>query len=157
MKTKKTYGVSGLMEWHAMVPAGGARLHIHFAGGALTGYGVTPAEYSTDDLLIQRIIESSDYFKTGKITILRTIEVDGNDRSIFGKKGSKPVVAQQDALPEEKQEEVVEEPLAEVTVTDLEEAKEYLVEQYGIARSKLRSKVAIVDSARENGIVFTGI
>lgn len=145
------------MEWSAMIPAGSARINIHFSGGALTGYGVTPAEYSTDDLLIQRIIESSDYFKTGKITILRTIEVDGNDRSIFGKKGSKPVVAQQDALPEEKQKEVAEEPLTEVAVSDLEEAKEYLVEQFGIARSKLRSKVTINESARENGIVFTGI
>lgn len=145
------------MEWSAMIPAGSARMHIHFSGGALTGYGVTPAEYSTDDLLIQRIIENSDYFKVGKIQLLRAVEVEGKGREVFGKKSSKPVVAQQDALPEEKQEEVAEEPLTEVAVSDLEEAKEYLVEQFGIARSKLRSKVTINESARENGIVFTGI
>lgn len=155
MKTKKTYGVSGLMEWSAMIPAGSARMHIHFSGGALTGYGVTPAEYSTDDLLVQRIIESSDYFKTGKIQLLRAVEVEGKNREVLGKKNVKPVVAQQDTLPEEPED--AEKALTEVAVSDLEEAKEYLVEQFGIARSKLRSKVTINESARENGIVFTGI
>jgi len=151
MKTKKTYGVNGLMEWSAMIPAGSARMNIHFSGGALTGYGVTPAEYSTDDLLVQRIIESSDYFKTGKIQLLRSVEVEGKGREVLGKK-DKPA-AEHDTQPEEAKEE----PLTEVAVSDLEEAKEYLVEQYGVARSKLRSRVAIVDSARENGIVFLGI
>jgi hypothetical protein len=59
---KKTYGVSGLIDWQAQIKAGKATLIVTFTGGGLTSYGVTPAQYTTENLLYQRIIENSKEF-----------------------------------------------------------------------------------------------
>ena len=151
MKTKKTYGVTGLMEWHAVIPAGQAKVHVHFSGGALTGYGITPAEYTTDDRMIQAVIENSPYYKKGKIVLLRTFEVAEPDN---GKKPS----AKSKAVSSSEISAVQEEPaLREVAVGDLDEAKDYLAEEYGVARSKMRSKQAIIDAGKENGLIFKGL
>lgn len=45
----------------------------------------------------------------------------------------------------------------QVGVASLDDAKEYLAEKFGISRTKLRSKAAILAAAEENGIEFTGI
>jgi hypothetical protein len=44
-----------------------------------------------------------------------------------------------------------------VSVTCLDDAKEYLVEKLGYSRTKLRSAKAIKDAAEKHGIVFEGI
>lgn len=63
-------------------------------------------------------------------------------------------------------EEVVEEDGAEeeseqsarvVKVSDLAAAKDYLADTFGISRTALRSKKAIVESGEANGIVFEGL
>lgn len=71
----KTYGVSNLMSWRATIKAGQATVIVNFTGGALTAYGVTPAEYSTSNPFYQAVIENSDYFKNGHIHLLREVEV----------------------------------------------------------------------------------
>lgn len=45
----------------------------------------------------------------------------------------------------------------QVKVTNLDDAKDYLAEKFGLSRTKLRSKAAIMAAAEENGIEFTGI
>ncbi len=67
----RTYGVEGFMDWQCEIPVGRARAIVHFTGGTMTSYGVTPAEYSTGDPVQQRIIENSAYFKNGRIKFLR--------------------------------------------------------------------------------------
>ena len=47
--------------------------------------------------------------------------------------------------------------LREVSVSDLSDAKDYLAEQYGVSRTLLRSKSAIIEHGRVHGVVFTGI
>jgi len=74
----KTYGVSGLMDWTAQIKVGKATMSVHFTGGALTAYGVTPAKYSTSNAFYQRVIEESDYFKSGRIQLLSTMDVPGD-------------------------------------------------------------------------------
>ena len=54
----RTYGVEGYMDWQCEIPVGRARAIVHFSGGTMTSYGVTPAEYSTGDPVQQRIIEN---------------------------------------------------------------------------------------------------
>jgi len=54
---RNTYGVKGLMEWECQIRNGKTLLHVTFTGGTQTEYGVTPAKYSTDNPVIQRIIE----------------------------------------------------------------------------------------------------
>ncbi len=73
---KKTYGVSGLIDWQAQIKAGKASLVVSFTGGGLTSYGVTPAQYTTENILYQKIIENSKEFKKGKIKLLRTIPLN---------------------------------------------------------------------------------
>ena len=68
---RKTYGVRGLMEWVCSIACGKAVLNVSFTGGTLTGYGVTPATYVTEDPMKQAIIENSSYFKNGRIKLLR--------------------------------------------------------------------------------------
>lgn len=68
--TKKTYGVSGLMEWTVLIPAGSMFLRVCFSGGTLTGYGISPATFTTSDPAVQRIIEGSDLFRSGRIMTL---------------------------------------------------------------------------------------
>lgn len=77
---KKTYGVSGLMEWQAVFRHGRATLSARFSGGALTGYGVTPAEYTTSNPVAQHIIESSRQFRDGRIRLLRCLDDRGTPR-----------------------------------------------------------------------------
>lgn len=69
-----TYGVSGFVDWIARIESGGVTLRVHFTGGALTNYGVTPAEFTTENPVFQKIIESSEYFRKGQITVLRRME-----------------------------------------------------------------------------------
>lgn len=72
---RKTYGVSGLMDWTTQIKAGKGSLSVHFTGGALTAYGVTPAKYSTSNPFFQSVIENSKQFKSGRIELLGTMEV----------------------------------------------------------------------------------
>ncbi|MCC8114184.1 MAG: hypothetical protein LUD17_14695 [Bacteroidales bacterium] len=69
-----TYGVAGLIDWDLTLPAGRATVRIHFNGGAMTKYGITPAEFSTSSRFVQYVIEGSKYFKSGRIVRLRVEE-----------------------------------------------------------------------------------
>lgn len=210
---RKTYGVSGYMEWVALIECGKATVKVHFSGGSLTGYGVTPAEFTTQNPMTQAIIENSKEFKSGKIFLLREIEGTGkfkefvrgqhaNEGNHLGGQAATasaiagtaldadgtsktPKVEQSDAdepmgdaINDEETEpaddeestddteaETVEDSEANVTadgkaiidVTDLDDARDYLCENFGIARSSLRSNVSVYRAAEEHNIVFRGI
>lgn len=210
---RKTYGVSGYMEWIALIECGKATVKVHFSGGSLTGYGVTPAEFTTQNPMTQAIIENSKEFKSGKIFLLREIEGTGkfkefvrgqhaNEGNHLGGQAATasaiagtsldadgtsktPKVEQTDAdepmgdpINDEETEpaddeestddteaETVEDSEATVTadgkaiidVTDLDDARDYLCENFGIARSSLRSNVSVYRAAEEHNIVFRGI
>lgn len=72
---RKTYGVSGLMDWTTQIKVGKGAVSVHFTGGALTAYGVTPAKFSTSNTFFQNVIENSEQFKSGRIQLLGTMEV----------------------------------------------------------------------------------
>ena len=76
-KTKTTYGVLNLVEWHARLKMGKAALKVSFTGGAITTQGVTPATFTTSDPVAQFIIENCAEFKAGKIKIIRRINLGG--------------------------------------------------------------------------------
>lgn len=201
------------MEWVALIECGKATVKVHFSGGSLTGYGVTPAEFTTQNPMTQAIIENSKEFKSGKIFLLREIEGTGkfkefvrgqhaNEGNHLGGQAATacaiagtaldadgtsktPKVEQTDAdepmgdpINDEETEpaddeestddteaETVEDSEATVTadgkaiidVTDLDDARDYLCENFGIARSSLRSNVSVYRAAEEHNIVFRGI
>ena len=76
--TRKTYGVKDLMEWKVFIPVKSkqiSRLEIDFTGGGITGYGVSPARYTTTDRCIQNEIEKSQWFKRRKIFLIKEEEI----------------------------------------------------------------------------------
>ena len=212
---KKTYGVHGYMEWQALIRCGKATVTVHFSGGSLTGYGVTPAEFTTENPMTQAIIENSDYFKKGKIFLMREVEgtgkfkefVKGQHANEGNHKGGQAAtasaiadtslnpngapkadtptsdatgtvadtegetsgtVADEDENPSDEGEgvdagtdpaagTVTEDGKRIVEVTDIDDARDYLVEEFQIARSTLRSNVSVYRSAEEHNIVFKGI
>lgn len=201
------------MEWVALIECGKATVKVHFSGGSLTGYGVTPAEFTTQNPMTQAIIENSKEFKSGKIFLLREIEGTGKFKEFVrgqhanegnhlgGQAATASAIAgtaldadgtsktpaaasaddeepMSDLINDEETEpaddeestddteaETVEDSEATVTadgkaiidVTDLDDARDYLCENFGIARSSLRSNVSVPRAAEEHNIVFRGI
>lgn len=192
---RKTYGVSGYMEWVALIECGKATVKVHFSGGCLTGYGVTPAEFTTQNPMTQAIIENSKEFKSGKIFLLREIEGTGKFKEfvrgqhanegnhLCGQAATASAIAgtaldadgtsktpaaasaDDEESTDDTEAETVEDSEATVTadgkaiidVTDLDDARDYLCENFGIARSSLRSNVSVPRAAEEHNIVFRGI
>ena len=67
---KITYGAPRLVDWVAQIKVGAASVRVHFTGGALTSYGVTPAEFTTSNPFIQKVIENSSYFKEDRKSVV---------------------------------------------------------------------------------------
>lgn len=192
--TRKTYGVNGLMEWDTTIPVGKATMKVHFSGGSLTGYGVTPATFTTEDPMKQMIIEKSDYFKSGKIFVVREMEGTGKYKErivehhadagthMGGVAATASAVIDSPLNPDYKpaqQEEAtavdaqgmeVDESEADATgtvseedgmkiveVTDIDAARDYLAETFGIARSNIRYKSNVIEKAAELKIKFVGL
>ncbi len=63
------------MDWTTQIKVGKGAVSVHFTGGALTAYGVTPAKYSTSNVFFQNVIENSEQFKSGRIQLLSQMEV----------------------------------------------------------------------------------
>jgi len=75
---KATYGVTGMMEWVALIPTRSNMLRVRFTGGSLSGYGVTPATFTTENEVVMRMIEESRFFLQGRIRLLSKTGVAGD-------------------------------------------------------------------------------
>lgn len=73
MKAKRpiTYGVRDLLEWQMEIPVGARKLTLNFTGGMMTAYSATPASFTTDDPVLQRLIEGTAWFRKGRIFRIR--------------------------------------------------------------------------------------
>lgn len=158
---QKIYGVDNLIDWTVSVKAGKATMRVHFTGGATTARGIVPATFATADPVKQAIIEKSNYFKTGQIRVVQVIEVPDNAAAIARKERKAARIAAKVAAPAEEpvQSADTENRAAagektQVKVSSVEDAKEYLVDKFGIASSKLRTRAACIAAGEENGIEF---
>lgn len=145
-----TYGAPRLIDWVAQIKAGAATVRVHFTGGALTSYGVTPAEYTTSDPFIQKVIEMSTYFKEGRIILLRRTGVPEASKPVTLSKPKPSVGAKVE--PEVKAS-------CDVTVVAagcLQDAQAYLQERFGVSSRSVRSYEAAQRTASEHGVRFTG-
>lgn len=147
----KTYGVRGMLEWHTVIRAGRSSLRVRFEGGALSGYGVTPAEFTTSSPVAQHIIEHSREFRHGKITILRSV----------------PAARHNQRRPDAPERTVAAETIGK-TSADIgigagrerirlgcrEDAREWLISCKGVAASRLKSFDAIMRQAAALGVEF---
>lgn len=179
---KITYGAPLLVDWVAQIKVGAATVRVHFIGGALTAYGVTPAEYTTDNPFIQKVIEQSAYFKEGRIITLRkaTLPETTKTAKVQKAKQQKPTQEQPkapavpdtsvapspvetlDVADEPKDEEIAEaideatDGLTKVEASCLQDAQAYLQENFNIASYKVRSYDAAQRAASEHGVQFVG-
>lgn len=81
MKKKRiTYGVSGMMEYQAVIKVGRNNMKVNFSDGSMNAMGVNPAKFTTSDFMVQHAIENSLDFKKGRIFIFQVIELDGELR-----------------------------------------------------------------------------
>lgn len=163
---KITYGAPRLVDWVAQIKAGAATVRVHFTGGALTSYGVTPAEYTTANPFIQKVIEQSTYFKEGRIILLRRTALPDVAKPT---KAAKPKPKAPAPVPEAEQsaeeatasaEEVANDEAADgftiVEASCLQDAQAYLQEQFNISSYKVRSYDAAQKAASEHGVKFVG-
>lgn len=172
-KTKTTYGVYNMIEWHALLRMGKATVKVPFTGGSITTQGVTPATFTTEDPIVQFAIESSPQFKNGKIKAIQrvalksTIDIEANEKS------SERVPAQQakedtdtdtstkecitESLSCKESEKIEPEGTTErvpevVEFTCNDDAKDYLEQKFGCKRSKLYTRADIIATGKANGV-----
>ena len=182
MKKKKiTYGVWGMMEYIAVVTVGRRSTKIQFSDGSVSAMGVNPAKFTTDNVILQNAIESSDDFRRGLIKVVSVHELEGEVKVLRNKpkcapeleptKGSdaptltkcdlgvvstpSDIAPKQEQTPAEEESQPGEtEPLnhIEVEFANKEEARDYLVDTWGANRAKLRTREDIIAAAITHGV-----
>lgn len=183
---KITYGAPRLIDWVAQIKVGAATVRVHFTGGALTSYGVTPAEFSTSDPFLQKVIENSNFFKEGRIIFLRktTVADTAKPKPKPAPKVQVPTPAPEVAAPQttapaptpdeaqnpeptptaeevssENEEAVAAaaaDSLKSVEVSCIQDAQAYLQENFNIPTYKIRTRPAAQRAAAEHGVMFVG-
>lgn len=166
---KKTYGVYGIIEMVAVIPCGKAKLNVPFSGGSQTSYGVAPAVFTTEDPMKQIIIENSDMFKNGKIKLVWEVEGTGKYGSLKQKssEGNSTTTQPNDdgnQSPEpidqvgtgslDNVDQETEAEMKVVEVSDIDVARDYMVEKFGYTQTALRYKSNLLKAAEEHGIKF---
>lgn len=144
---KKTYGVSGLIDWQAQIKAGKASLIVTFTGGGLTSYGVTPAQYTTENILFQKIIENSREFRAGKIKLIRTVPL--SETADIMTSAVTDLADVRKVVPKEKLR-VIEE------VQNCSDARIWLKEHKDVSVVG-KSKQEIIEIAAANGVSFPNL
>ena len=121
------------MEWVANINVGAASIQVPFTGGAITKYGIVPAEYTTSDLVIQNIIEGSLHFK--------------NKRILLDKEEKEPWQAE----PEHKKEPVP------MTMNSTHDAVELLRDKFGVPTARIKTLEDIKRIGLQHNLKFIGI
>ena len=120
------------------VMVGNERMRIVFEGKTM-GCSV----YMTRDLKVQNAIESHYWFND-KFFLVESID-EKKEASEAKKKAAAKAKKKVD---DEKKTHVV---------TDVEDAKDYLAETYGVSRSKMKTKEDILAIAKEKGVELEGL
>jgi hypothetical protein len=157
----KTYGIHGLSEWYGKVKAGSIEVSVSFKGGTASPSGAQPAYFMTKDPITQFVIENSKEFKNHFITLERSVELPGtHPREAYPKRPTAEEPVQSTGTGdraddgESQAAGAVGGEKTQVKVSSVEDAKDYLVDKFGIASSKLRSRAACIAAGEENGIEF---
>lgn len=120
------------------VMVGNERVRVVFEGKTM-GCSI----YGTRDEKLQKAIESHYWFKD-KFFLVEA--VDEKKEAAEAKKRAAAKIKKKAA--EEKKTHVV---------TDIEDAKDYLAETFGVSRSKMKTKDDILAIAKENGVELEGL
>lgn len=157
---------------HIVVVVNGKSRRVSFI--AKTGGG---SSFRTDDEVLQKAIES--HYKFNELfRLAETIEDKKPKKAVIeaktdkeplkpedGENGNPSDEEQETENPETEQEQDEDDEeqeagngeLTQVTVTDFEDARDYLSDKFGISRTKIRSQKAVIEAAKAHGIVFIGL
>lgn len=159
MKKKKiTYGVSGMMEYQAIIKIGKATMKVPFSEGSMTAMGVNPARFTTENYMVQQAIEQSGEFRRGRIYKVSVIELD-EEVKIEGKNNAGN--NENDESHENHGSDAVtqaEQVQGQQSVNEAkhfgcnDDARDYLEEVFGVTRAKLRTRADILQYGQANGI-----
>ena len=179
---RKTYGIYGYIEYQAVINVGQNKIKIPFTGGTVSAFGTTPATFETDNLVAQISIEHSSEYRSGKISLLRDVELDrdieiGNNakpaakrvgaagaaglgngiaENGIGTEGAQgadgDVVALGETASTVASGDVAPAITEEVEFSCVDDAKEYLTEKFGAQKSKLRTRAAIIECGKQYGV-----
>lgn len=159
-------------------------MKVNFTDGSLTAMGTNPAHYSTDNFMVQHAIENSHDFKRGLIRKLGEVKLGGEvkiernapavestgfaqaegeedtqqaacaetEATAENAAGSGDAIAATELQGAESQ--AGQSSLQAVTVHCNDDAKDYLVDNFGAIRSRLRSRADINEVAAANGVEF---
>ncbi len=147
MKKIKTYGVMGLMEWQPIIHVGKATFHPEFTGGTMSAFGTTPATYTTKDPVAQHIIESSSYYKSGRIELIRENSIEEHSEENVSIDKSDTAIAEEPS-------EVTSE-AKDMQFASTGDAANYLNETYGIPKMQLRSRAAVQQAGADYNLNIT--
>ena len=173
-KQRKTYGIRGFMEYQAVIKIGRTKMKLQFSDGTVSAMGENPATYTTDNYMIQHAIENSVEFGRGLIEIVRTTDLGEEVKIERGKKESAlhpgelgeqaPAGSEAGAsagpgaqeLPGVNPEAGASaEPAGALNVMEFasnDEAKDYLEQNFGLVRSKLRNRDDICKAGLAHGV-----
>ena len=164
---QKTYGVNGKMEWLPMIKIGNRKMQIPFLHGITSGSGRIPASFTTKNPITQFGIEQSVYFKEGVIHIEKVLDIPDHKAKASApvtQKSTNKVTTTDQAGSSDNDEKDADTGNTSgstdgnlVEVESIADAKDYLVEKFGIAVRELSSKDKILDAAEANGVSFEGI
>lgn len=119
------------------VMVGDERMRIIFEGKTM-GCSV----YMTRDPKVQKAIESHYWYKD------KFFLVESVDEKKEAAEAKKKVADEKKKVADEKKTHVV---------TDVEDAKDYLAEAFGVSRSKMKTKEDILNIAKEKGVELEGL
>lgn len=142
----KKYEIKNYSEYIINVSVGKRTFSIPFTGGALTNQGSIPASYSTNNEIIQYAIEHSRYYAIGIVYLAQEIKTEEVKPT--------PQTLQPTPQPATKRSSGEEKTIKKVKVSDLQEAKNYLVENYNVSSLSLRGEKTIMEQAKIFGIEF---
>jgi hypothetical protein len=194
-KRKITYGVSGMMEFQAVIKVGRNNMKVLFTDGSMNAMGVNPAKFTTTNYMVQHAIENSPEFKRGLIKRISVIDLDENvqiehytqpaapapeptpatesdnaptaepapeqtaeaddddaDAEAESEIAEAPEAEQEDTEAGEAPEAKADLPRVEVEFAINDDAKDYLEQNYGAVRSKLRTRSDILAFAEAHNI-----
>lgn len=162
-----------MMEYQAVVKVGKKNISVNFSDGSMNAMGINPATFTTDNIIIQNAIESSSDFKRGRIHIVRTIDLaeelhvirnqtkteqtpieneskhEAKDGVEWGATMQSNVNSNEDSSKELEGETP---PMIQVEFSCNDDAKDYLEQNFGYVRSKLKNREDIVNAGKANGI-----
>lgn len=158
-KQKITYGVNGMMEFQAVIKVGKTNLKVQFSDGSFNASSRKPATFTTDNLIVQHAIENSNEFKRGLIHKISTVELNEEVKVLRNgpKALNEPIPIEINADGTQKPASETAEDASELKQVEVhcnDDAKDYLADNFGVSKSKLRNKDIIASVAATYGIEF---